>query len=84
MLESNHLKIYNKVCELIFNKLENVEVKIYSEDSLFEDGIGLDSINYVELICELENEFQIVIMPAEFTEIHTLNELVTLINQKLE
>ena len=56
--------------ELIAKKLDvNLKLEEIDENvSLFEDGLGLDSIAIVELILTVEKEFSIRIADEEFTK----------------
>ena len=56
----NKSEIVDQIKELIASELDvNLEVaEIGEEDSLFEDGLGLDSIAIVELITVLEGRFK--------------------------
>lgn len=68
-----------KVIELLAEHLEMEKSEI-SENSTFED-LGIDSLDAVEIMMEMEDEFGIEIKPAEVGK--SVNELVAYIEKKL-
>lgn len=56
---------------------ENITNDLYLQD------IGLDSLDSMELILELENEFKIVIKDDEAETVKTVKNLIDLVNVKL-
>ena len=63
-------------------KLDNIfkEFEVYKE----EDFKNLDSLDRMELITELEEEFEIDINEEEFEKVTNIEELKTFIEQKIE
>ncbi len=59
--------IMNQLKEIIANKLDvNLKLEEIDEDiSLFEDGLGLDSIAIVDLIVNIEKDFALEIADDE-------------------
>jgi acyl carrier protein len=59
--------IEQKLKEIIANELDvNMDIdEIDSEISLYEDGVGLDSISIVNLIVQIEEKFQIEFLEAD-------------------
>ena len=76
-------QIKEKIKEIIVNRL-NLEIKpedIVNEDSLFVEGLGLDSVEALEIIVGLEEGFDIVIeteepLVDEFYSVDTLADYV--------
>lgn len=60
--------------------LENIK----DEDSLYEDGVGLDSINIVEFIVLIEERFSINIEEIDSSMFASLQSLAYFINSKIE
>ena len=68
-----------KVKELLAEHLE-MDVEEITEDTTFED-LGVDSLDTVEIMMEMEDEFDIEIKPAEVGK--SVKELVAYIDSKL-
>jgi len=62
-----------------FKKRLNIEV--LDESKSLKD-YGLDSLDMVELILELEDEYKIKFTDDEMTSIQTIGQLLTAINKK--
>jgi len=62
-------RIMLKVKEIIANDLDTgIAIEdLRDESSLYEDGIGLDSINIVNLIVLIEQRFNVNFEPEEIT-----------------
>jgi len=65
------MSTYDKVKEIIIDKLGVEEKKIASEAS-FVDDLGADSLDTVELIMQLEEEFGIEIPDEDAEKITTV------------
>jgi|TARA_B100000959_G_C14655653_1_gene490231 acyl carrier protein len=65
------MSTYDKVKEIIIDKLGVEEEKIASEAS-FVDDLGADSLDTVELIMQLEEEFGIEIPDEDAEKITTV------------
>jgi acyl carrier protein len=61
--------IQQKLKEIIANELDvNMNIdEIDSEISLYEDGVGLDSISIVNLIVQIEEKFQIEFLESDMS-----------------
>ena len=55
-----------------------------AEDALLRDGLGLDSLQIVELLFEIEENFSIRIPDEEAQKINNLAALLDLIQAKLD
>jgi acyl carrier protein len=66
----NKSEVVDQIKELIAGELDmNLEVPdIGEEDSLFEDGLGLDSIAIVEFITVLEDRFNFHFAEMDLTK----------------
>ena len=63
------------VCEQLGKSVEEV-----SNDASFVDDLGADSLDTVELVMALEEEFDLEIADEEAAKISTLQEAVNYIN----
>ena len=80
--------IINQLKEILVNKLDvNLTYEDIDENaSLYEDGLGLDSIAIVELIVLIEKEFAVSIEDEELNVdlFKSLNTLSGFIRQKID
>lgn len=65
---------FETVCNLISKRFEISKNMLNEETTL--DEIGADSIDLVDLVSELEEEFEIHVPDEEFENIKTLGNLV--------
>lgn len=65
----NKSEVIDRIKELIANELEaNLEVsEIGENESLFEDGLGLDSVAIVEFVTLLEDRFGVEFSDTDLT-----------------
>ena len=76
-------EIKEKITNIIVNKL-NVEPSIVTDDAEFINALGADSLDIVELIKDIEHEFNINI-PDNMTEkIVTVGDAVKVVESMLE
>ncbi|WP_273128418.1 acyl carrier protein [Bacillus weihaiensis] len=78
----NQEQIFEKGVSIIVDKL-NVKKESISQDSKFKDDLGADSLDVVELIMELEDEFEIEIADEDAESFVTVRDVVTYIQMKL-
>ena len=71
----NTEEIFNKVKDIIVEQLGVTEGSVTSEAS-FIDDLGADSLDIVELIMALEEEFDMEIPDADAEKIVTVNDVV--------
>lgn len=71
----------NKVRELIADQLE-IELDKISAETTFEE-IEADSLDLVELVMALEEEFEIEISDEEIEKIKSVNDVVNYIDSRL-
>ena len=72
------MSIFDKVNDIIIDKLGAEEDKI-TEKASFMDDLGADSLDTVELIMELEEEFGLEIPDEEAEKLATVGDAVTYI-----
>ena len=72
--------MFEKVRAIIANELNIDESKITLESSLSED-LGADSLDAVELIMALEDEFDVQVSDEDAQGIHTVGDIVKLVEK---
>ena len=70
-----------KVCSIVSEQL-SVEVGEVKSDSNFQNDLGADSLDTVELVMALEEEFDIEIPDEAAEEIATVGDAVKFIEEK--
>lgn len=73
--------IFEKIKKMIVKELNADESKITLETS-FVDDLGADSLDAVELVMTVENEFNISISDEEAQSIQTVGDIVKIIESK--
>ena len=75
-------EILEKVCSIVSEQLsvESGEVK---SDSNFQNDLGADSLDTVELIMEFEKDFDLSIPDEDAESISTVGDAVKYIQEKL-
>lgn len=74
-------EILEKITDVVVDKLEADADEITLE-SHFIDDLGADSLDVVELIMGLEDEFDVVISDEEAEDILTVGDAVTFIAER--
>ena len=74
--------IFKKVCEFLAEEME-VEASSITLDTNIVDDLGADSLDIVELITSLEDEYGIVIADDEARGLMTVGEIVAFIEKQL-
>jgi len=72
--------IFEKVKEIISNIL-GVDSEDITMESSFQDDLGADSLDVVELIMDLQEEFNIEIPDEEAEKIQTVGDVVDYIKE---
>ncbi len=75
-------EVFEKVKEIIVEQLGVTEGSVTS-DASFIDDLGADSLDIVELIMALEEEFDMEIPDADAEKIVTVNDVVEYIKDNL-
>ncbi len=73
-------EVFNRVKEIIVEQLDAEESAITMEAS-FRDDLEADSLDVVELVMELEDEFDIEIADEEAENINTVGDAVNFIEE---
>lgn len=64
-----------KMKELIVNYVD-VKAEDITEDSRFVEDLGFNSYDFMSLLGELENEFDVTVDESDAIDIHTVGEAV--------
>ncbi len=78
----DHDDIYEKVKEVIVDQL-NVEEDDVTEDAAFVDDLGADSLDIVELVMALEEQFSVSIPDEQAEKIKTVGDAVSFITENI-
>ncbi|MFS0672403.1 acyl carrier protein [Ornithinibacillus sp. 179-J 7C1 HS] len=70
--------VFDRVKEIIVDKLDVEESKVTMEAS-FKDDLEADSLDVVELVMELEDEFDMEIADEDAEKINTVGDAVNYI-----
>ncbi|GGP12301.1 acyl carrier protein [Oceanobacillus neutriphilus] len=73
--------VFEQVKSIIADRLDVDEEKVVLEAS-FKDDLEADSLDVVELVMELEDEFDIEIADEDAEKINTVGDAVNYINSK--
>ncbi len=73
--------VFSRVKEIIVDQLDVEEEKVTMEAS-FRDDLEADSLDVVELVMELEDEFDLEIADEEAEQINTVGDAVNHIEAK--
>ncbi|MCM2674769.1 acyl carrier protein [Alkalicoccobacillus plakortidis] len=70
-----------RVTKIVVDRLDIEEAQVKPEAS-FKDDLGADSLDVVELVMELEDEFDIEISDEEAEKIATVGDVITYIDSQ--
>ena len=74
------MDIFEKVKEVLVDQLDVDEELVTSEASVTDD-LGADSLDLVDLVMELENEFDVEIPNEDIQSIKTVGDIVAYIEK---
>jgi len=75
-------EIEEKVREFLIEDLEIEEEKI-APDALLKDDMGIDSLDFVDIVVIVEKKFGFKIKPEEMAEVKTLSQFCDYIESKV-
>lgn len=81
MTNDINIELFEKIKKMVSKEL-NVEESKVTLDTNFVDDLGADSLDAIELIMTVENEFDISISDEEAQTIQTVKDIVALIGSK--
>lgn len=70
--------VFEKIRNILAEQLD-VDVNTVTSDALIADDLGADSLDVVDLLMSIEDEFEIEIPDEEIENIKTVGNLVTYI-----
>ncbi|MBR2253941.1 MAG: acyl carrier protein [Prevotella sp.] len=76
-------EVKQKVREFLIEEFEIDEEKIYDDARLKED-VGIDSLDYVDIVVVVKRKFGFKIGQGELTDIKTLGQFYEYISSKVE
>ncbi len=76
------MSVDERVKKIVMEQLEKSEEEISNESS-FVDDLGADSLDTVELVMALEEEFEIEIPDEEAEKIATIQDAINFINDNM-
>ncbi|TFB23242.1 acyl carrier protein [Filobacillus milosensis] len=72
-------EVFDRVKQIIVERLDVDEAKV-TNDASFKDDLEADSLDVVELVMELEDEFDMEISDEDAEKIQTVGDAVNYIN----
>ena len=72
-----------KITDILVNKIGLEESEITTDANITKD-LGIDSLDYAELIMEFEQAFDIKINDADAAELATIGEVVEFVKVKVD
>ena len=78
----NRTEIESKVRDFLLEDLEIDEDKIFP-DARLKDDMGIDSLDYVDIVVIVEKNFGFKIKPAEMVGVQTLSQFCDYIESKV-
>lgn len=76
------MEIFDRVKKVVVDKL-NVDAGEVTSDAAFMDDLGADSLDLVELVMALEEEFEIEIADEDAEKIRKVSDAVSYVEAKL-
>ena len=74
--------VYQTLCKFLANQLDVSAEDIRPETNIIDD-LGADSLDIVELISSMEDEFDIIITDEHIRELYTVQEIVEFLETKI-
>lgn len=75
--------IHQTITEILVDKLGLAETEVTTDANFIKD-LGIDSLDYAELIMEFEQAFDLKIPDNDAENLATINQAVEYIRQKIE
>lgn len=79
----NKEEIVDKIKEFLVDEFE-VESDDVQPDAILKDTLGLDSLDYVDLVVSIESIFGVKLVEADFVGISTFQNFYDLIENKIK
>jgi acyl carrier protein len=75
-------EIIEKINAFLIDEFEVEEEKLLPEANL-KEALGLDSLDYIDLVVVIESNFAFKVKPEDFTNITTLNDFYNYVINKV-
>lgn len=72
----------NQIKVLVFEK-SNVDLEKINDKSKLQDELGIDSLDIVELVMELEEMFECTIPDEDYEHTQTFGELIEIVENRI-
>jgi acyl carrier protein len=79
----NNEDIKSKINDFLVEEFE-IDQELINPDAKLKDDLGLDSLDFVDVVVEIEDVFGIKLTGADFTNIVFLSDFYNLIIKKLK
>ncbi|MCL2521909.1 MAG: acyl carrier protein [Erysipelotrichales bacterium] len=74
--------VFEKIKQLILNEIKIDEAKI-TMDAKFDEDLGADSLDAVEMVMGVEDQFDIKLSDEEMQSLKTVGDLVRIVEAKI-
>ena len=75
-------EIIEKVNHFLVEEIE-IEENLLKEDALLKEGLGIDSLDFVDIVVIVEKNFGFKIKPEDMVGVTTLSEFCDYIEKKV-
>ena len=75
------MSTFDRVRKVLVDKLEVTEEEVTAEASVMDD-LGADSLDVVEIVMQLEEEFEVEISDEEAEGLKTVQQIINYIDDK--
>lgn len=75
-------EVIKTVNEFLVEEIE-IEENLLKEDALLKEGLGIDSLDFVDIVVIVEKKFGFKIKPEEMKEVRTLGQFYDYIVSKV-
>ena len=75
-------EIVKTVNDFLVNEIE-IEEDLLKEDALLKEGLGIDSLDFVDIVVIVEKKFGFKIKPEEMKDVKTLGQFYDFIVGKV-
>ena len=76
-------QIAEKLNNILIDEFE-VDPSVISEEKNVKESLDLDSLDYVDLVVVIEDNFGVKLVKEDFQNIITFEDFYTIVEQKLE
>ncbi len=79
----NKVEIIERINAFLVEEFE-VDEDVIQPDSILKDTLGLDSLDYVDLVVSVESNFGVKLVEVDFVGLSTFQHFYDLIENKLK